>query len=48
MTQNVYFTDEATRKRVQQLAKQEARSFSAMVQILLQEALEARKERKAA
>ena len=48
MTQNVYFSDEAIRERVQALAKQEQRSFSAMVQILLREALEARKQEKAA
>ncbi len=42
MTQNVYFADEAVKRQVQQLAAQEQRSFSAMVQILLKEALDAR------
>ena len=47
MTQNVYFSDDTIRKQVQQLARQESRSFSAMVQILLREALDTRDEEEA-
>ncbi len=42
MTQNVYFADDAVKQRVRELAKQEDRSFSSMVTVLLREAIEAR------